>query len=282
MIGDSSSLPEAAHHAAADRLRHRGSPEAALTMGARIEAFIISLRDSPSRRSNVDRIRAGCPVPCTVVDAVDGRAMTAAERDAAYRPGLLRPRFPFPLSPAEIGTFLSHRKTWQLIVERKLDAGLVFEDDVELVEPYFSRAWQAAVDSPSAVQILKFGIRSTDRPDRATAVLRSCVVPPLGNVVQLIHSRAARRLLDLSMPFDRPVDTFEQMIWLHRLPMGVVEPSGVREISARLGGTTIHARSRGTVARLARAGPRLRYRTLVRWMSMHHSFTGKPFADEGP
>ena len=248
-------------------------------MTARIEAFIISLRDSPSRRSNVDRIRAGCPVPCTVVDAVDGRTLTAAERDAAYQPALLRPRFPFPLSPAEIGTFLSHRKTWQLIVERKLDAGLVFEDDVELVEPYFSRAWQAAISSPSGVQILKFGIRSTDRPDRTTAAIRPCAVPPLGNVVQLIHARAARRLLDLSMQFDRPVDTFEQMIWLHRLPVGVVEPSGVREISARLGGTTIHRSDRGSIERLMRNVSRLWYRAMARTRAIHHHLSRTPRVD---
>jgi len=244
-------------------------------MSARVEAFIISMRDSPSRRLNVERIVAGCPVPCTVVDAVDGRVLTAAERSVVYRPGLLRPRFPFALSPAEIGTFLSHKKTWQLIADRQLDAGLVLEDDVELVEPHFSRAFDAAIGSPSNMQIIKFGIRNTVPRRDATTAVRLCVVPPLGNVVQLIKAGAASRLLELSRQFDRPVDTFEQMNWLHRLPMGSVEPSGVREISAHLGGTTIHRSDRGPIDRLVRNVPRLWYRSMVRARSIHYHFAGE-------
>ena len=251
-------------------------------MSTRIEAFIISLRDRPSRRSNVERIVAGCPVPCTVVDAVDGRTLTTAARDSVYRPGLLRPRFPFALSPAEIGTFLSHRKTWQMIVDRNLDAGLVLEDDVELVEPYFQNALQAAIQSSRSFEIIKFDFRRSGRSCPDTTAVRATVLPPLGNQAQSIRPQAARRLLELSECFDRPVDTFEQMTWVHHLRMGVVEPSGVQEISGSLGGTTIHRRGRGPIERLVRNVPRLWYRSMARARAIHHHLTGAPPGDGSP
>ena len=246
-------------------------------MLAHVEALIISLKDNASRRANVQLMIKKIPLPAIIVDGVDGRSLDLEARHSVYITNKLHPHYPFSLSSTEIGTFLSHRKAWEIIVERNLDAGLVLEDDVEFEEPYFSRALAAAISASSEVQILKFGVRKAARPSRNKANIIQSHVPPLGNVAQLITLRAAIRLLELSREFDRPVDTFEQMIWFHRLPMATVEPSGVREISTRLGGTTIHLKAHPKLEELTRIIPRLRYRISVWFLSMCFSVDARLF-----
>ena len=51
--------------------------------------------------------------------------------------------------------------------------------------------------------------------------------------------QAAKPLLKAIPCFDRPVYTFLQMHWLTDVSSKVVLPSGVYEIDAQLGGTTI-------------------------------------------
>ena len=61
----------------------------------------------------------------------------------------------------------------------------------------------------------------------------------LGMQLQLVSRQAAKQLLKATECFDRPVDTFLQMRWLTDVSSKVASPSGVHEIDAQLGGTTI-------------------------------------------
>jgi len=50
---------------------------------------------------------------------------------------------------------------------------------------------------------------------------------------------AARRLLAASKSFDRPVDTFLQMRWIHGVSIYAISPAGVSENDLNLGGSSI-------------------------------------------
>ncbi len=97
-----------------------------------IKAFIIHLARSTDRGPQVDKLIRELPVKTEVIDAVDSRALADAEIKRVYRRKLHAPRYPFELSKNEIACFLSHRKAWQAIVDQKLDAGFIIEDDIEL------------------------------------------------------------------------------------------------------------------------------------------------------
>ncbi len=239
-----------------------------------IEAFVISMPSAVARHGQVARIRATCGLPSTVIAATDGRAMTVAERRAVYARCLHRPSYPFELSPGEIGAFMSHRMAWSCIADSGLDAGLVLEDDIELDGEHFPRALGAAIAALRDYPLVRLSCRApAGTPGAAASVRRPCV-PPLGNTSQLVRRDAALRLLELSARFDRPVDTFEQMTWLHGLRVAVVEPSGVREVSSRIGGTTIHPPRRGTLERLARNPARTWYRLRARLLAMRAYLAG--------
>lgn len=85
----------------------------------------------------------------------------------------------------------------------------------------------------------------------------------LGMQAQLVGSKAAQRLLSITEIFDRPVDTTAQMNWVTGLKPLTVLPSGVREISRQLGGSSIQ-KSRSLPDKLKREIMRPLYRWKIK------------------
>ncbi len=208
------------------------------------EACILSLDRAIERRPQVNRTIAACPLSCSVVSAVDGNLLSDAEIRRVYQRQLHSPKYIAELRKAEIGCFLGHRRIWQRIVNGSADAVLVLEDDMQLQQPQFNAALQFAMADILPGDYLKF---HAGEIRTQAAVLKSSgphslllpVVAPLGATSQLITREAAQRLLDASVVFDRPVDTFIQMTWLTGVAVKVVTPCCVFEISRDLGGSTI-------------------------------------------
>ncbi len=208
------------------------------------EACILSLDRAIERRPQVNRTIATCPLPCTVISAVDGSLLSDAEIHRVYQRKLHSPKYIAELRKAEIGCFLSHRKAWQKIATGSADAVLVLEDDMQLQQPQFNATLEFAMSNISPGDYLKF--HAGEIHTQAT-VLKSSghhslmvpVVAPLGATSQLITREAARRLLDSSVVFDRPVDTFIQMTWLTGVAVKLITPCCITEISRELGGSTI-------------------------------------------
>jgi GR25 family glycosyltransferase involved in LPS biosynthesis len=71
-------------------------------------------------------------------------------------------------------------------------------------------------------------------------------------VMQLVGREAARRLLETSSTFDRPVDSFVQMNWVHGARVLSARPIVIREIGDVLGGSVIHPLRVGIRHRLVR------------------------------
>ena len=221
-----------------------------------IKSFVIHLDRATGRKPQVDRLRAALPTPTDVLAAVDGRALSDSSIAAVLRPGLHRPRYPFTLSRTEVACFLSHRRAWQAILDQDLDAALVVEDDATIDAEAFTDVFTAAVDGLSAHELVRFPHRERHEPGplvraRGAARLFEPRLPALGMVLQLVGREAARRLLEASRVFDRPVDSFVQMQWLHGARILTARPIVVREICAELGGSVIHAPRTGLVVKMA-------------------------------
>jgi len=235
-----------------------------------IKAFIIHLARAKDRKPQVEKLVRALPVKAEVIDAIDSRTLSDAEISRVYRRKLHAPRYPFALSKNEIACFLSHRKAWQAIVDQKLDAGFVIEDDIELTS-VFSAAFRAVSNHFEPGSFIRFTFR--DDREHGREVFRNenirIIIPNpigLGMVAQLVSYDAAKKLLAVTEQFDRPVDTTVQMRWItHLQPLAVI-PGGVKEISAELGGTTIqHKKSFSD--KLAREILRPIYRMRVRRFS---------------
>jgi len=243
----------------------------------RLKAFIIHLQRATERRPQVDRLIRDLPVDTEIVEGVDNRDLDKAAIDACCEHRIHEPPYPFSMSRNEIACFLSHRKAWQAIVDQGLDAGFVIEDDAALTAD-FPSAFAAAVDYLKAGDIIRFPFRPGR--ENGEVLFRSSgerIIEPLpvglGMVAQLISRDAARKLLIATEKFDRPVDTTLQLFWMTGIRPLAIQPGGVEEISARLGGSTIK-RKRSALEKLGREILRPLYRRRIAMLS-------RKFAERG-
>jgi GR25 family glycosyltransferase involved in LPS biosynthesis len=82
-------------------------------------------------------------------------------------------------------------------------------------------------------------------------------------IAQIVSLAAAKRLLERTLPFDRPIDTLMQMTWVTGQPVMVASPSPVRDVSRETGGSTVQRRSMSLVERLRHEALRPIYRAQV-------------------
>jgi glycosyl transferase, family 25 len=239
------------------------------------KAFIIHLERAISRRASVEALRSQLPLESEILPAVDGRLLAPGAVEAAYVRARFSPRYPFALGLAEIGVFLSHRAAWGRIVAEGLDHALVFEDDAAIEPTLFAsllafitteRArWDyvllpAAGLEPAGAIVARRGAFSLLRPH----------APPLRAIGQIVSRAAAERLLAITAPFDRPVDTFLQMAWISGVTLLVATPTPVRDVSRETGGTTVQRRRLGLVRRLHHEALRPMYRARVMALYRRH------------
>ncbi|MBR9766419.1 MAG: glycosyltransferase family 25 protein [Rhodobacteraceae bacterium] len=210
---------------------------------ASLPALIIHLQRNRARRPRVEALLAQLGPAARVLPAIDGAAMTPEALAAPLAP-CATPPYPFALRPAEVATFLSHRACWQAILDGGHPAALILEDDVDL-GPRFPAALALALAHLPETAMVRFPVRPSERGPRLAGhcpgprLLRPDPVG-LGMRAQVVTRTAAARLLEATRRFDRPVDTFLQLRWLHGVEMLSVWPSGVRDISCSLGGSSIH------------------------------------------
>lgn len=87
-----------------------------------IPIFIISLARAPERRAALSAHLDGLGLEYRIVDAVDGRLMPEAERNALLAQGV-------NYVPGVIGCYLSHIRIYELLVRENIPVALILEDD---------------------------------------------------------------------------------------------------------------------------------------------------------
>ncbi len=241
-----------------------------------VAAFIIHLGRAEKRGEHVRGLIRRLPVKAEIVEALDALDMSDDEVRAVYSRSLHSPHYPFALRVSEVACFLSHRKAWQAIVDRNLDAGLIIEDDVDVDDAAFATQLKLAMDSVKQSDYIRFPRwpRGEKGPEVARAGTNSLIepaLPGLGMQMQLVGRHAAAALLAATERFDRPVDTTIQMRWLHPIRILSARPITIREIDFNLGGTVVQGKNKTVLARLSREILRPCYRVSLYF----HSLTRK-------
>jgi glycosyl transferase family 25 len=83
------------------------------------------------------------------VEAVVGRELTADQKRASYLPfwyGLLQGR---AATNNELGCTLSHRKIWQMMIDRNQDWAVIFEDDALLLQQFAAQLFSIEKETKS-------------------------------------------------------------------------------------------------------------------------------------
>lgn len=172
-----------------------------------IPGFFINLDESSSRREHMmsEGVRVGLAL--TRVAAVRGDRLSPEQLKR------WQPRFDLhPMSPPEIGCFLSHRAVWAQIADGGSRFGAVFEDDVMFADQ--TGALLASDDwLPDDVSILKVETNRRSamlsppfRPAPDGRGLARMASEHLGAGGYILSRQAARRLLAASETITVPVD----------------------------------------------------------------------------
>jgi len=207
------------------------------------DCLIIHLERSTERKIQVRKLKKDLPYRTKVIEAVDG---SKPDNDflKSYKPRLLRPRYPFNLRSAEVACFQSHRKCWQEILNRGLEAALIIEDDVDIIDGEFTAAIKLAMKEIKMGDLIRLPMKPREKPRNSNmkrddiSIFEPTVIG-LGTQAQIVTYDAARQLLKKTAHFDRPIDVYLQLKWKHGVRVLTLWPNGVRERSSSLGGSVI-------------------------------------------
>lgn len=224
--------------------------------------LVIHLQGATHREANVATLlKTFSDFDARVQAAVRGGALSASERAKWLGGATLEPAYPFLLNDGEIGCFLSHRLAWQALLDSDHEGALILEDDAMVDRPLLDAAL-ATIGDRSFMQLQTRPLKSgkiglvTERP------------VPLRTTGQWLARAAAERLLDLTETIDRPVDSFLQMTWHHKLSIASAYPSGVTEAPADISSSTIQGiGKKGFWQELHRSLKRAQYRRRVSSLS---------------
>jgi GR25 family glycosyltransferase involved in LPS biosynthesis len=235
-----------------------------------MQSYVLHLARSTERQGLVKDLLATLP-QAQVLPAVEGSVLSEAEKRDAYEDHAIEPHYPFGSKAGELGCFLSHRKFWQALVDSDEAMMWIAEDDVAISQANFKTLEGLIMPHADTNSLIRVPIRNREIADRVIAqdgdmrLVRPKVIG-LTTAMYLIGRDAAQRLLDVSQPFDRPVDTFMQMRWLTGVDSLTVLNSGARSAAFEVGGSTIQSK-KSVIQETKRMFARARYRAHVRRLS---------------
>ena len=221
--------------------------------------LLINLPGSTGRLADAQRQFADAGLHFERIDAVDGRRMAPAEI-AAHCPDN-SDSFYSPLTPGEVGCYLSHLAALRAIVARGLPAAVVFEDDFRLLPGFVPCLRELLALGDGLPDLVKmYGARSRGEVVRrlgcGAALVRSSS-PPICSTCTLWTQRGARRMLAASASLRRPVDVQLKHWWEEDLDIHWLAPPTVTDSPEHTPASTIG--SRKVVSALGRVR-KMRYR----------------------
>ena len=170
-----------------------------------MKTYVINLRRDVERRRLCEQRLAAAPMlDVEFIEAVDGRAISEAERREAFDYERFARRKRCTPTPGEAGCALSHHKVWQRIADGDDDVALVLEDDVVITGDFGKYVdWAAthlgSCNVPRAASFMgHFYYRQKEQA--AEGVLIAHPLHGYGTYCYFINRPAAAALISLGKP----------------------------------------------------------------------------------
>jgi glycosyl transferase family 25 len=220
--------------------------------------LLISLKRSEARREQAIAILKKSPLQWEILEGIDGLQLQHTPPE--YHDAKVSRLLGFPLTPSEIGCFLSHRLAWIKCIEKNCPT-LVLEDDF-IFKPNFEKAVEVLTLEYQDWDIARFqGLGET--PDVTLHAAADFKIvenseDPLGATAYIIKPSAAKKLIRFSSEIYEPLDHFLEHKKIHKLKVVAFKPYPV-ETNGMV--STMHDRGDRTPIKGFRK----------RWRSMHRA-----------
>lgn len=177
-----------------------------------IERLVINLPQSKDRLKNITRIFTKAQLSFKRIDAIDGKTLD-------LNGVRVKSNYGKQLAPSEIGCFLSHKKCWEYILQKKLDGAFIFEDDIQILDHPLLQSNNWIPSSIEVIQLSFFpsninqGKKFYRSPNVITINNSFSLVQllrpiPWGTQAYWISASGAQEALLLSETITEPVDHF--------------------------------------------------------------------------
>ena len=135
-----------------------------------------------------------------------------------YRPHSYLKNYSWELTPSEIGCFESHRRIWQIIIERRLKNALIFEDDIYLVPSFLSRVTKI-IDSGLEFDLVKleavFGtVKVETLKSQIDGIqIRRLMSSVVSSAAYMVSRQGCKSLIARAEEYCDPLDIFITKNW---------------------------------------------------------------------
>ncbi len=189
--------------------------------------FVINLPDSAERRDRLSQRFKALGVVFHLFPAVNGKSLDLTALANYPLEKRLR-HYGKPLSPGEIGCYLSHYQLWQKLLVGPHEQMVIVEDDIEIPDDFPEILQSLQTVSVPWEMIRLFGTR----PRPATRIqdlygayhLARLKNVPSGACAYVLNRRGAEKLVAAGKEILIPVDTLMDRYWEHGLQIYAVQP----------------------------------------------------------
>ena len=229
------------------------APSLAHTMTPHV--FLINLDRSADRLARCAPILDRLGVSWERVPGIEGKKLDAARLASLNPHPAPHGEWFRPLTPGELGCFLSHLRCWQLIEERGLDCGLVLEDDFDTFDACTLQNLQTLAASATGAHpwdvlkltrlrqdsklIATLGDVSGDAGKGSPLALRFGGKGPEDGTAYLVSRRGAAKLTPKRDHLLRPVDFELKHFWERDLTVYSASPDLFWQVGSDIAASVI-------------------------------------------
>ena len=220
-----------------------------------VKFYFINLDCSPERRQFMENQFRELCVTVTRIPAVDGtqlkeefiRRVTDSQSLSAH---FMSPKL------GEIGAFLSHKISWEIISQQSEEFAVVLEDDLLVNDDLFTDLNEIikmiTINDIVDLSGRKGAVEKAKKFGQKDVELIRYSTPPLGMTGKIIGKNAAANLSDFFPNYLAPVDVMVQKIYQHKIPIWSVNKQYISHADQQVGGTTIQATDITPLRKIAR------------------------------
>jgi glycosyl transferase, family 25 len=181
-----------------------------MSFDGQLPIYVINLARSKDRWQAIEQSALAHDLSLTRVDAVDGRDI-ASQQWQDFDPAEFGRRNGRSALPGEYGCYMSHLHAIEAFVQSGLPAGVILEDDVELVADFDTkvRAILACLPPNSLVKLVHYRLGGFVQVADVSGEIRvgACAFGPEGSSAAYALTRSAavtllKALKPMSLPYD--------------------------------------------------------------------------------